>query len=104
VANSGSVAFAANLPNGQTCSPAGTGRDFVVSFATGKTQMIDTGGSPAISQSSSSVITDLSYQRVNGKLRVYSGSGNGSVVKIPASLSTSSGLKQLNWREVKAVD
>jgi type IV pilus assembly protein PilY1 len=104
VANAGSVAFAANLPNGQTCSSSGTGRDFVVSFATGKTQMIGTDNSPAISQASSSVITDLSYQRVNGKLRVYSGSGDGSVVKIPANLSTAAGLKQLNWREVKAVD
>jgi len=104
VANLGSVSFAANLPNGETCNPSGAGRNFTVSFATGKTQLTQADGSPALSQESNSIITDLSYQRVNGKLRVYSGTGTGSVVKLPTNLSTSSGLKQLNWREVKAVD
>ena len=104
-ANSGIVAFAGNLPNGAVCSPSGTGTLYAVSFATGKTVLQDSAGSLIASSTPiSGILTDLAIQRVNGTLRLYAGGSSGDVVVVPASLSTASGVKQLNWREVPLAD
>lgn len=108
-ANSGIVAFVGNLPNGQACTPGGVGTAYAVSFATGTTVLTDTDGSLVVSTSPiNGVLTDVAIQRVNGKLRLYIGGsdsdGNATIVKAPANLTTSAGVKQLNWREVLQAD
>src|SRR5207249_2096148 len=104
-ANRGIVAFAANLPSGDACNPSGTARTFAVSFATGQTALTNEDGSlPALSVSSTRVIRDLAFQRVSGKLRLYTGDDSGGVVKLPAALGGGGSLKQLTWREVRATD
>jgi len=103
--NSGVVAFAGNLPNGSVCSPSGTGTLYAVSFATGKTVLQDSAGTLIPSSTPiSGILTDLAIQRVNGTLRLYAGGSSGDVVVAPADLSTASGVKQLNWREVPLAD
>jgi len=100
-ANAGIVAFIGNLPNGSVCSPTGTGTLYAVSFATGKTVLLDgDGGLIASSTPISGILTDLAIEGVDGNLRLYTGGSTGNVVVAPANLGTSGGLKQLNWRDV----
>jgi type IV pilus assembly protein PilY1 len=108
-ANSGVVAFIGNLPNGSVCSPTGTGTLYALSLATGQTVLETTTSNGTTSLIASStpifgILTDLSILRVNGTLRLYTGGSTGDVVVAPANLSTSSGIKQLNWRDVPLVN
>jgi type IV pilus assembly protein PilY1 len=104
-ANAGVVAFAANLPSSDTCSPTGTGRAFALSFGTGRSQVLDDNGANLVaSMTSDSVIRDLAFQRVNGKVRVYTGNSGGKVVKMPTGRSSEGVFRQLNWREVRVTD
>jgi type IV pilus assembly protein PilY1 len=100
-ANAGIVAFIGNLPNGSVCSPTGTGTLYAVSFATGKTVLLDgVGALIASSTPLSGILTELAIEGVDGNLRLYTGGSTGNVVVAPANLGTSGGLKQLNWRDV----
>ena len=100
-ANAGIVSFIGNLPNGSVCSPTGTGTLYAVSFATGKTVLLDAVGRlTASSTPISGILTDLAIESVDGNLRLYTGGSTGNVVVAPANLGTSTGLKQLNWRDV----
>ena len=104
IANQGVVSFAGNLPNGQACNPSGTGTQYAVSFATGRTVLIDVNKAAIASTTTTTgLLTDIAIQRVDGKLFLYNGSG-GQVLSPPANLSTASGVKQLNWREVPVSD
>ena len=107
--NQGIVTFAANLPNGSACSPSGTGTLYAVSFAGGKS-VLQNGSGDLVGSTTPvpGIITDISIQRVDGKLRLYVG-GNGAdgkpvIAKVPATLITAGGIKQLNWREVMLGD
>jgi type IV pilus assembly protein PilY1 len=106
-ANNGIVAFAANKPSGNTCDPAGTGRVFAIAMATGRTVLTadDSSTSPLIAATASGpLIRDLVFQRVHGKLRLYSGNSNGQVLKVPAALGRTASLKQLSWRELRPTE
>jgi type IV pilus assembly protein PilY1 len=103
-ANNGVVAFAANLPSGDTCSPSGTGRSFAVDFATGKTVLSDSSGALAAAMASTTVIRDIAFERVAGKLRLYAGNSGGLVVNLPATLGGASSLRQISWREVRTTE
>lgn len=105
-ANNGIVFFAGNLPDSSACSPAGTSETYGVAFATGKTVLTSSSSSTTLvaSFTSSNLITEIVIQNVNGKLRVYTGDSGGNVANPPANLSTTSGVKQLNWREVPLAD
>lgn len=99
----GIIGVAINLPNGEACNPSGTGRVIAVSMADGKTVLVDDDGNLiATSSSSSSVITDLAFQNIGGKLRLIIGGGGISSVKGNYGAATS--LKRLNWREVLTTD
>lgn len=103
-ANAGIVAFAANLPNGQSCSPSGTGKVYATSFGDGKTALVNSDGAAVASTSLNYVVTDIAIQRINGSLRLIAGNANGEVVRVPASLSGSGGTRRLNWRNVTATE
>jgi len=101
VAYDGSAFFGVNLPDGSTCNPSGSGYILGFNIATGKSVLQDsTGAFIAKSATTSGVITDLSVQNVNGKLRVISGDSTGTTATTPSSLTTSTGLLRMNWREV----
>lgn len=104
----GIVGFAANLPNGDVCSPAGTSRLFAISFATGKTAFIGASGAVAF-QSLDASISDIAFVDVDGKTRMVAGTTTGNTVKGggDADLDGSGGsnvVTRLNWREVPTAD
>jgi len=100
----GIVGFAANLPNGDACSPAGTSRVFAISFANGLSALLDTSGTTVQSISLTSNVTDVAFLNVGGKTRLYAGSGNGTITKIGTEFPGSTSYKRLNWREVPTAD
>jgi type IV pilus assembly protein PilY1 len=106
-ANQGVVAFVANLPNGQVCSPGGVGTLYATSFADGKT-VLKGKDDKAVAWLSPTggVLTDIAIQRVDDSLRLIVGGndpdGKPAIAKAPANLTTASGLKQMNWRGVTA--
>jgi len=100
----GIVGFAANLPNGDACSPAGTARVFAISFANGLSALLDSSGTTVQSISLTSNVTDVAFLSVGGKTRLYAGSGNGTITKIGTEFPGSTSYKRLNWREVPTAD
>jgi type IV pilus assembly protein PilY1 len=106
-ANGGVVGFAANLPNGDVCNPAGTNQTFAIAFAGGKTVLQSNDGGLHLVPSSKAVpgvVTDVAFMRANGKLRLVAGGSKGDPVQLPAQLSGSQGIKMLTWRAVPAVN
>jgi type IV pilus assembly protein PilY1 len=99
---SGVVAWAGNLPNGSACSPAGTGETYATAFSTGKTVLWDTATNTYKSAipDTAGVITDLSFMGVNGTTYLYSGDSTGAIAKDATKIGSTSGVKQLNWRDV----
>ena len=50
------------------------------------------------------MLTDVTIISVGGQLSIYAGGSSGKVAKAPANLSTSAGVKQINWRDVPATN
>jgi type IV pilus assembly protein PilY1 len=109
-ANRGIVAFVANLPDGEVCKPAGTGTVYAANFTDGQTVLVGSDGRALASTTPiiGSILTELAINRANGKLRLYVGGGDSGgtpvIGKVPANLSTATGLKQLTWRGVTTAD
>ncbi len=105
-ANQGVVAFVGNLPNGSACSPAGTGTIYGVAIASGQSVLLDRDQVTPVASLTSipSVLTDITIISVGGNLGIYAGGSNGQVAKAPAQLMTSSGVRQINWRDVPATN
>ncbi|WP_146187109.1 hypothetical protein [Novimethylophilus kurashikiensis] len=104
---SGIAAFAVNLPNGQPCTPSGTGAILAFDFATGKTVLKSrtTNDATASRIDGSGVITDLSLINIGaGALDVQSGNSAGTVNTDETIPPKSINLKRLNWREVPNVE
>ncbi len=102
VATQGVIAWAGNLPNGSACSPAGTGSTYATAFSTGKTVLIDstTGNYTGAVANNSGVITELSFINSGGTINLYSGDSGGGITRDQTKVITTSGPKQLNWRDV----
>jgi type IV pilus assembly protein PilY1 len=101
VAYGGAAVFGVNLPNGSVCNPNGTGYVLGFKIGTGKSVLQGSnGGFIAKSDSREGVITDLAVQNVNGTLRVISGDSTGSTATVPSALTTPTGVKRMNWREI----
>ena len=98
-ANQGVVAFVGNLPNGSVCSPSGTGALYAVNFANGQSVLLNSDVAVAYLPITG-VATDVTIINVDGQLGIYTGGSNGQVAKAPANLSTPTGVKQINWRDV----
>lgn len=102
----GIVGFAANLPNGDVCSPAGTSRLFAIRFATGVTALTSGGSSIAYQEMTSSA-SDIAFIDVGGKTQLISGTPGGGIEKIgdpDGGGSNATSVTRLNWREVPTAD
>jgi type IV pilus assembly protein PilY1 len=99
---SGTVAWAGNTPNGSACSPSGTGNTYAVAFATGKTVLWDSTTNSYVSSiaDTKGVITEVSFLSVNGTTYLYSGDSSGAITNDTTKIGSTSGVKQLNWRDV----
>lgn len=104
-ANNGIIAFAANLPNGDVCNPAGTNRIFATSLGSGKSALTGASSEPvAFSTAMGGVITDIAFVNANGKIKLQAGNEQLGVSSIPGIFDSNNVLKQLNWREVPTAD
>jgi type IV pilus assembly protein PilY1 len=99
--NNGVLAFAANTPSGEACSPSGTGTMYAVSVAAGKSVLVDGKGSPIASMHSDGVVTELKTTNVNGSIRVYGGNSKGEPQLLPTANGIGTNPLQINWREVR---
>ncbi len=100
----GIVGFAANLPNGNACSPAGVARVFAISFGTGLSAIQDSFGNIQAFSNLTSNVTDLTFLNVQGKTRLFAGTGSGAIIKVGTEFPGSTSYKRLNWREVPSAD
>ncbi len=101
IATQGVVAWAGNLPNGSACVPTGTGTTYATAFSTGKTVLIDSTGNPLASSADlNGIVTDLSLLNENGTIRLNTGDSAGNRTPNQTQVITTSGPKQLNWRDV----
>jgi type IV pilus assembly protein PilY1 len=119
----GTVAAAINLPNGDACSPAGSGRVVSLRLADGRTTLVTTNVSgvttPAATVTFTSPVTNLQYFTVGGQTDLLvgtgtsggssgsnatgSGSAGGQVSRIKNEAASST-LRRLNWREVQTAN
>jgi len=104
-ANFGVVAFAANLPNGDACNPAGTNRVFGLNFGTGQSILTDAAGTKiGFSTKLAGVVTDIGFINLNGKIKLSAGNNQLQVTNIEGPGDASSNIKRLNWRELPTAD
>jgi type IV pilus assembly protein PilY1 len=105
----GIVAFIGNTPNGSACSPNGTGEVYGISFATGKTVLVNTDNSTLMASQTlpvptgggtSGVGTDVTILGVGGNLGIYTGTSKGQTARQNAIMTNSGGVVLINWRDV----
>jgi type IV pilus assembly protein PilY1 len=100
----GVVSFAANLPNGNVCSPDGSSRLFAVGVGTGQSVLVDAAGDLVESISFDDATTEvLLTKSEDGTVSVVRGGTSGGVTPNRAKLPYSA-FKFLTWRELSTVD
>ena len=130
----GIVAAPINLPNGEACSPSGSGRAVALRLADGRTTLVSTDSSTGATTAVASVrftsiITNLQFFTVGGQTDLLIGTGapdttggtgssnvggapgggvpckgGGSGVLGCGLQSTDANLRRLNWREVQTAN
>lgn len=114
-ANFGTVVFAANLPNGDACSPSGTNRVFAVNLGTGQSVLTDTNGQRIqFSSLVTGVATEVGFISLNrtpgsnstgvSGTRIIVGGSNGDPASAGIGNYTSTPVQQINWRELPSAD
>ena len=103
-ADQGYVAFIGNTPNGSACTPSGTGVVYTFNFATGQSLLQNTDGTIAASTALAGLGTDVAILGDGGTLHVYTGDNQGNAFKAPATLTSASGVVQINWRDVPSTN
>ncbi|MEO6934013.1 MAG: PilC/PilY family type IV pilus protein [Collimonas sp.] len=98
-ANAGVVAFAANLPDGDACTPSGSNDVYAVSYDTGKSQLQLPDGQ--IFVTTPGLNNGLYWANINGKIRLVDtttlGSGSTPPLQPPP---VSDPFNRLNWRQI----
>jgi len=101
IATQGVIAWAGNLPTGSACNPTGTGTTYATTLSTGRTVLVDSSSKLLASTTDSSgIVTELSMLNENGTIRLNSGDSAGNINPNQVQVITTSGPKQLNWRDV----
>ncbi len=104
---SGSVAFAATLPNGSVCNPSGSSNIYARDYASASTtvrSMTASGLAPISYITFAGTVTDLRYLSVDGRATLISGTDQGAVNKVEINPVPNLGLRRLNWRELPVVE
>jgi type IV pilus assembly protein PilY1 len=104
VANNGIVAFAANYPGGDICTPSGSNKVYALTYATGQSKVQNTSGGSIAYTSGNSLITDLTFVSNRGRVRLMAGNDQKNVSKVNGPFSGTDRALQMNWREIPAVD
>ena len=103
VASNGVISFAANLPNGDVCNPAGSSRLFAVGGSNGISAMYNTSGATIQWTTSTSAVTGImSITSPSGTKTTNFSTADGT--NTPTGTKTQPVLKRMNWREIPSAD
>jgi len=94
-ANGGVVAFAANLPDGDVCTPSGSNDVYAVSYSTGKSQY----GNLAL-VTSAGLNNGIYFANINGKVKLVTTTSDGKSGTYEPEPSLNNPFNRLNWRQV----
>jgi type IV pilus assembly protein PilY1 len=103
----GTVAFAAFLPSGNACALSGLGEIYSVNYATATSILTS---QPSGFYAVPSAVVNLNYigltqsSSSGSSAELIAGLANGTVIKIPETLTSSVTTRLLNWRELPAVE
>ncbi len=101
--SNGAVAFSTVEPNGNACSPGGSGAYYVINFGSARSIVLDTTSAIVSYLPTTDVVTDNSLISYNGTLTGLLGSG-GTVKSPGLSPNGGNSTRRLNWREVPLAD
>jgi len=94
-ANGGVVAFAANLPDGDVCTPSGSNDVYAVSYSTGKSQY----GNLAL-VTAAGLNNGIYFANINGKVKLVTTTSDGKSGTYEPEPSVNNPFNRLNWRQV----
>jgi type IV pilus assembly protein PilY1 len=94
-ANGGIVAFAANLPDGDVCTPSGSNDVYAVSYGTGKSQFSD-----LTFVTAAGLNNGIYFGNVNGKIKVVTTNTDGTGNTHQPSTPLNNPFNRLNWRQI----
>lgn len=101
----GVVTFVAMLPNTSACNPSGISRLFSVDIGSGRSQLINDGGTTiAYSEALSGVVIEHRTYSVEGKPRLVACNDLGTCGGLKSLQPGAVGLRRLNWRELPLAD
>jgi type IV pilus assembly protein PilY1 len=108
----GIIAFVTNSPltsgatlDDATCNPSGTYQTYAVSFSTGGSLLLNSSGASVKYLTNSGTATEINFLKVGNTVTLQSSNSAGTVTKAPGNFSGgSSGVQQLNWRELPSPD
>ncbi|WP_394779278.1 pilus assembly protein [Undibacterium sp.] len=111
IANNNIVAFVANLPQGDVCTPSGSNTPYAINFSTGKSVLVDANGNlVAYGASGSGLATSMAFVKNensntgNGNIGLLVGNDRSGVSQYAGKFSDNDKFKQMNWREIPATD
>jgi type IV pilus assembly protein PilY1 len=91
----GIVSFAANLPDGDVCTPSGSNDNYAVSYGTGKSQYSDL---PFVT--TAGLNNGIYFGIVNGKVKVVTGNTYGKNNFNDPGTPLNNPFNRLNWRQI----
>jgi type IV pilus assembly protein PilY1 len=94
-ANGGIVAFAANLPDGDVCTPSGSNDVYAVSYDTGKSQLANL---PFVT--TPGMNNGIYFGNVNGKIKVVTTNTDGKGYTNDPGTPLNNPFNRLNWRQI----
>lgn len=94
-ANGGIVAFAANLPDGDVCTPSGSNDVYAVSYGTGKSQLAN-----LAAVTTSGMNNGIYFGNVNGRIKVVTTNTDGKSNMSDPGSPLNDPFNRLNWRQI----
>lgn len=98
-ANGGVVAFAANLPDGDACTPSGSNDVYAVSYSTGTSQLTN-----LAFVTTSGLNTGLYFANIDGKVKLVTTTTEGKSTVQEGQYSVNNPFNRLNWRQIPVVN
>lgn len=98
----GTIEFAANLPQGNVCTPSGTNQTFILYSASGKSDQVDVNGNIIDTGAvlSGGLVTNLYQYNIQGTIRSGGTTAEGGPQGAPGQPPAPTKVLRLNWREV----
>jgi type IV pilus assembly protein PilY1 len=102
--NNGIVAYSANYPGGDVCTPSGSNKTYARAYATGQSKLQNSSGATTAYLSGLNLITDLTFISNRGRVRLITGTDQSNIAQATGLFSGTDKALQMNWREIPALD